>query len=265
MIPVFYKYRSWDNLFDKRVLTHNEIYLSSPNDFNDPFDCQVQTNFNLLKNKEEIEKYFEQAMNKDWELYSELGKDKQQVKELLLLDYLSDSEDFNKVFQNLIIKRQNKEFGIFSLSYRWDSILMWSHYSSQHTGYCVGFDTKSLIDTNLFNFGRPVTYNTCKNYPELHPLDEKSLDLFITTHHKANEWEYEKEYRFLKWYENYEATIEDRIFKIPDKCFAEIILGLRMLEENKLQILDSAKNKNIKVFQAQRIPNKFEIKRKRIF
>lgn len=43
---ILYKYRNWpdesDTLqYQKRILTHNELYLSSADQFNDPFDCAL--------------------------------------------------------------------------------------------------------------------------------------------------------------------------------------------------------------------------------
>ncbi len=36
-----YKYQDWNNDYNKRTLTHNEIYFAKPSQFNDPFDCRI--------------------------------------------------------------------------------------------------------------------------------------------------------------------------------------------------------------------------------
>ena len=36
-----YKYRNWDDKFHNRILTHNEIFMSPPNLFNNLFDCRI--------------------------------------------------------------------------------------------------------------------------------------------------------------------------------------------------------------------------------
>ena len=52
---IVYKYRDWNNHLHKRILLYNEVYLSPPDDFNDPFDCEIYTNFLLLKEDEKEE------------------------------------------------------------------------------------------------------------------------------------------------------------------------------------------------------------------
>jgi len=58
---IVYKYRDWKNHFHKRLLLNNEIYLSSPKDFNDPFDCRITENYNLFTPEEE-EKYINELL-----------------------------------------------------------------------------------------------------------------------------------------------------------------------------------------------------------
>jgi hypothetical protein len=53
---VVYKYRDWNNPFHKNILLHNEIYLASPKDFNDPFDCRIPMNF---QNMSEVQMTYE--------------------------------------------------------------------------------------------------------------------------------------------------------------------------------------------------------------
>jgi len=52
----------------------------------------------------------------------------------------------------------DKYGGIIALSSRWDSILMWSHYANNHKGYCIGFDSKKLVDSKMFSSFGLVSY-----------------------------------------------------------------------------------------------------------
>ncbi len=54
---IVYKYRCWSNTFHKNLLTKNEVFLSSPSVFNDPFDCRIPKNYLLLDNDEKIWDY----------------------------------------------------------------------------------------------------------------------------------------------------------------------------------------------------------------
>lgn len=172
---------------------------------------------------------------------------------------------FQKGSEENHFKMQDELYGVLSLSKRWDSILMWSHYSNNHKGFCVGINGPSL--THIVAKGGPVTYEI--NYPDfqLKTMSEMSeLDMmermFIETHTKANEWSYEEEYRLSK---NFFGQQVERLDCLPANSIVEIILGIAIDEIDKQQILKIAKQKQIKIYQAQKIPFKFEIKREQIF
>ena len=38
---ILYKYRDWSNIYHKKIITENQIFLSSQNGFNDPFDATI--------------------------------------------------------------------------------------------------------------------------------------------------------------------------------------------------------------------------------
>lgn len=195
---ILYKYRVWPNEGDKfqyykRILTDNELYLSSANQFNDPFDSALPfryrdsdlTHDNLFRKLVEVGKI-------RWPYYS----DEQLIK---IANDQIDSGRFKdgrywKENREDFQESVNSTFGIFSLSAVSDSILMWSHYSDSHRGFCVGFDSDILYQ--LSGHFRKVIYDDV--FPEVGLLDD-SLDgflkLFIT---KSTDWSYEKEYRILK-------------------------------------------------------------------
>jgi len=50
---IVYKYRNWENISHRNTLIYNEIYLASPKDFNDPFDCRITPNLKSLTPEEE--------------------------------------------------------------------------------------------------------------------------------------------------------------------------------------------------------------------
>ena len=42
---IIYKYRTWDNKYDKDILRKNQLYLSSPKRFNDPNAIEIINQF----------------------------------------------------------------------------------------------------------------------------------------------------------------------------------------------------------------------------
>jgi len=55
MSDSFYKYRSF-NEFTNNIILNSSLYFSSPNDFNDPFDCQLS--YKDKYTKREIRDFF---------------------------------------------------------------------------------------------------------------------------------------------------------------------------------------------------------------
>lgn len=142
--------------------------------------------------------------------------------------------DYNSIHYDM----QNEHYGIFSCSSTWRSILMWSHYSNYHKGYCIGFNTKEIIK----HYGKigKVLYRT--KYPEIKPKITRNdpdymFKSFTETHTKAYPWRYEHEYRFMKTIFPDKFTSETRKVKIEESCFSEVILGIESSTETKQEII----------------------------
>ena len=140
---IFYKYRSWSDQFHKDLLLKNELYLSSPDRFNDPFDCTIPICFALLDNKEKIHKYAGYFINKGRANQENLERTYAEEFEKMVYMLTHKVEDFQSLHFKIENAKQKKHFGIISLSKNWNNVLMWSHYSVNHSGYSVGlYDTK---------------------------------------------------------------------------------------------------------------------------
>ena len=84
--------------------------------------------------------------------------------------------------------------GILSMSARNDSILMWSHYSAQHTGLVLGFDV--LADETFFTSTLPVEYR--EEYTPLNYIKDPQSALRTNFSLKSISWAYEVEVRVIK-------------------------------------------------------------------
>ena len=65
--PILYKYRDWTNKFHRNLITHQEIYLPKPSEFNDPFDGNIPIRWDLMTYEEcyELNLAFINILNKD--------------------------------------------------------------------------------------------------------------------------------------------------------------------------------------------------------
>jgi len=261
---IVYKYRDWEKPSHQRILINNQLYLSSPKDFNDPFDCRINHNFTLLSTKEEDD-YITTLAIRQFPEAEKRGIDYGPV----IKDFenrFKNKSEFQKYADTLLFTHQDKNYAIFSCSKRWNSILMWSHYSANHTGFCVGFWYHKMFDSHLFGKGALVKYDT--NFPKIKPRpaqnDKQSIiDSFIETHTKSKEWQYEKEYRFMTT-SPIELSAKNRIVHVPDDYIAEVILGMLISDNDKKKITEICHTKNIPLFQAKKVDFKFKITRELI-
>lgn len=105
------------------------------------------------------------------------------------------------------------------------SVLMWSHYASSHTGFCVEFNENLLKDKNQFEFvPRRIHYDdvlpdklSINDYDHLSYKDKETI-LFW----KSKEWKYEKEFRLC--YKDHNQCY----VSIPPKSINAIYCGCNM-------------------------------------
>lgn len=154
------------------------------------------------------------------------------------------SKSLEKQFENLEFDKQN--FKLCSLSKINDNKLMWSHYTNEHTGICVGY--KFLYLPNYVG-KEEVTYKNTN-------LDEKDIFQNIIDYWtvKSEDWEYEQEVRLLHYgdQEKIQYTFDvEQAFK--NKIIAlqidSIILGLKFREDKIIKqiIKDIEKKQKLKI------------------
>lgn len=214
---VLYKYCMF-NEYTEKIFTHNEIYFSTPDEFNDPFDSKPR---HICEGKEkQIESYF-------YEHYRKKCPDRSEEEILShVKKFVRDRSALQKVLEESI-ERLRKKLGICCFSEKRDNILMWAHYANQHTGFCLEFD----IDNDFF---RPITCAIKVEYDAILPVlnilelgnyPRKELGRKLLT--KANDWEYEQEWRIV------DHKKGPGIQNFPEDALSGVILGCRISEENK--------------------------------
>jgi hypothetical protein len=154
------------------------------------------------------------------------------------------SESLEKQFKNL--KLSKSDFKLCSLSQINDNKLMWSHYTQEHTGICVGY--KFLYLPNYVGKDEVKYKNT--------NLDEKEIfdNLIEYWTVKSEDWEYEKEVRLLHYGEqqkiSYTFDINEALEKnIIALQIESITMGLKFKNEAILKpiISEIEKKQQIKI------------------
>lgn len=243
-----YKYRLWfepniDCQYSRKIITDNEIYLASPDQFNDPFENGYPF------------RYRDQDMTPDNIFLKLIEVGRQQWPDISDAELhqrcferqnsgVFDSDKYWMELHEEFKEQNNKLFGIFSTTSKNDNLLMWSHYADSHRGFCIGFDKFILFPLIHASLG-PVLYET--EFPKIGMFDRSDGTLTRILSTKSIDWKYEDEYRFIKM--NGARTI----INFPNEAVLEVILGHAMKEEYKDEIVKIVKAKFIKAktYQSQ--------------
>lgn len=217
-----YKYRSLDGDSAKhwlrQIVVESELYFSTPNQFNDPFDCapvyRPLTAREMKKQAGRLGRRVFPGFNR--------ATRRKKISDLKR----TPQEEYRRRLESL--QSTMRETGIYSVSANPDSLLMWSHYGLSHRGVCLQFDMRQLI--NYFTpreiLGLPVTYSDERpivvvgqdNEPQ-----ELLRSLFLV---KATCWAYENEWRFL----HYRGSAGAHAF--PASALKAVILGARISDDD---------------------------------
>lgn len=226
------------------VLRNRRIRFTQPADFNDPFEFKPV--IGEIASDDNVRAYVEK--NFDKMIYEELAKYGAIVpafpKELFPGFIAAQKKNLPDLFKALspqvidairpkLAELLNRHVGVLCLSEVRDSLLMWGHYTSNHCGFVVGFDTDSPFfstrrtESDEFGFLRKVKYSQHRPHVTL-----ANSDSVIWFEQKSHEWAYEKEWRILRVLHDATLVIQRKpfsihLFEFPAAAVREIIIGTR--------------------------------------
>jgi hypothetical protein len=165
--PILYKYRE-DSQFTEDVLRNLKIWLSSPEQLNDPLECktgiipedwkqrtiqmmeaaQIMGLVDVAKRQETLFS-LDRRKTKLWLRRLKKLPHDARIKEMRTLQKKHGIElsDPRKIFEGL--QKQLSSIGIFSLTEIANNQPLWAHYAKNHTGLALGFSASP--DSNLGN------------------------------------------------------------------------------------------------------------------
>lgn len=223
-----YKYRTFDDIESKKrtenIFLENELYFPSPSKFNDPFDCLVHLDFSKVKKEEFWNSFYKAHLKRNNLTKLEIKEKFEDVYKLK-----NKQEIFTESIQTSFDK-----CGVYSLSSKNDNILMWSHYTNGHRGYCFELDELEI---------KPQKVKYRKRYPKFNLFGSKDL-LRLLLFTKSTHWKYEREWRYY--------NEKDGAINIQDNSIKSVIFGSQMDDKNRkdlLAIIDKS-NHAPEVFEA---------------
>jgi hypothetical protein len=280
-----YKYRA-DNKYSLNNLSNDTVWMSSPDNYNDPYDCAFKIFaddiFKALSST--LVKEFLQNYGLDGPDGAEATKQAENSDDPFgfLKNYIAAKLSVNPgyrpftitVFDPSLVRAQidaATEFlnqvrattKICSFSETNDNLLMWSHYAQNHQGFCLEYDLEPLdadhpMRKNLF----PVIYS-----PDLYDMTpfmrglvdserknfNPSLQLlgFLS---KGDVWTYEREWRSISFKDR---PMDDYNLPVPKP--SRIFLGSKMAAGRAKELAEICKAKGIEVWQMKQMPDKFAV------
>ncbi|WP_200979842.1 DUF2971 domain-containing protein [Echinicola sp. 20G] len=234
-----YKYRIWNDKYQKTILTERIVFMAPPTSFEDKRDCKLLKRYDLMTEKDIYEKYFmvSKKEHPNWTRQQHRKFARDWTKNSPLKNH-----DFVKKQQEEDFLEYDKRFGVLSLTANFANLDMWNKYSGNGSGFCAGFDPKILF--NHLGGGGPVQYYD--KLPDILHNDKFEVERFKQVFSKERKWEFEQEYRTHKFYPA-PATIDDRQIEIPTEAYKEVIFGWNTDEETKGQIMGVCENQNLQV------------------
>ncbi len=231
-----YKYRESENEKHRTILKDRVVYLAPPKSFEDDLDCKIPIRHDLLSDDEIFENYLKtlKEINPTWDsgilrneaiLWSKKGllRDKNRLKQMDIEFY----EDLNE------------RYGVLSLAGDALNVEMWTKYSKNFNGFCVGFDPKIMFKE--LGGGGKVSY--WDSLPIIMPADSIDFKLATLTFSKLKKWEFEDEYRIFQfWPQIVDEKSRKKI--IPGSAFTELIIGHNTNDEDRKEIIKQAKSLN---------------------
>lgn len=231
------------------VLQSGLVAFPPPWAFNDPFDVSPVYDENDAESVALAE-----ANNPVWDTLTKQQQD-------AILDRVRDLDAAYDT-RRLTLEHAARMVGVLSLSGKNDNLLMWAHYTAQHTGFVIGFDTGNAAWIERQRRDGPPGEPTKVTYAEARPkpvkiADFRPEDIWYT---KSSEWDYEDEWRFTRLLRTAAMTAkspdgdEIPLHEFPKEAGREVILGCRadnILEGEILEIVTKPPYRSVTVRRAE--------------
>ncbi|MGY4163831.1 DUF2971 domain-containing protein [Luteibacter sp. PvP120] len=223
----FYKYRGIPPASDVKgremleaLLLDNQLWLATPNTFNDPFDgkASYQVNLRGADLRQALERWHRRVAREG----------SQAAKAWVRTEDVAEPSRVERRYANMN-ERMRENLGVCSLSTDPANPLMWAHYTGDHRGVCVQLrpanDPATLLAHKMeYSSEYPVLSNM------LEPADARAAILPVLR--KSKDWEYEKEWRIVGLNE------PNALRSFRPQALTAVIFGIRSTEDSRAYVRD---------------------------
>lgn len=239
-----YKYRTFSE-FSLTNFRNDTLWATNPANFNDPFDSISIEKDISLKELDDILRTATEQMTIDDKSNGVYKGIYDTYKSIVSPEEQEKLEALFKIFSQVLTERTQYTFKVACLSETNTSVLMWSHYSNDHKGFCIEYNGQEIYNSDLIKKRFfPVKYIS-ENERQI-PISALALDYpgLYSVLCKTNVWSYEKEWRICF---GMEENLEPSNIQLPKST--GVYIGAKMPSEHRKAIIDIAKTKNIPIYQ----------------
>jgi hypothetical protein len=215
-----------------------KLWFSAPSDFNDPFDALPRFDA-LMKSQREASIKRQFAF-----LPSEIGVDWQTFKKTMTECSSEFMEDGNQATAELFRSKFSQDFRMICFSENLDDLLMWGHYGKGHTGFMIQFNpVHRMFDDEEF---AKVDYPDSDERGIIANHDQTTDELWKIPFKKSRQWDYEKEWRFVKLAISLTPGVRDdgepkHFMELPADSVLAVYFGWQMPPKRREELLESLK------------------------
>jgi len=248
----------------KRNLTNSTISFGERKNFNDPFDCNLPIK---LCSEYEWQQYLLKCPLKGFILSPAYIAKRAQ-------DLAKDASNVQKEIESLIY--DHRRFSCFTIALDknlFGNNMFWASYANKHSGICLKFNGRKLIDHYLYLgiYPIPIKYSKDEEIPEFNYIkntlkgkEELASKYFFGT--KSKEWENEDELRLICYSEE---KIDSKFLEIEfePSCLEEVYLGYKFCPDKVIEIkkiLSDVKYEHVKLYKLERDNSFFKFNRVQI-
>lgn len=229
------------------LIQNDRLWLSDPVKFNDPFDCQVFCTIESIR--AETYKHFPTLRQQ-----YEQGSNEQRVRADELIEQFVKKSN-TEMNNNQKSARRLNVVSCFCEDNK--SLNLWGYYAKCHSGICVEYETEKILRNKILI--APVKYQN-----ELVGVDEFSLysllfQMIKSSYYKAEEWEYEREWRIVKNKEEFCKKANDDGVAIPFIEPNAVFLGCNSAQQLTDDVKKVCNCRNIKLFKMEKAINSYSL------
>lgn len=153
-----------------------------------------------------------------------------------------------------MLESMSASVAVACLSKRWDCLPMWAHYANRARGMVIGYENLDGVfpgdDTGWLNCLKEVTYS--REFAGISFYPDSYGAIFFS---KLRDWAYEAEVRIATELSRCTRTTHDSATTytraVPVACVTAVILGWRMPEDERKEVLAALSNPNFRFIKVR--------------